>query len=180
MSEGLAVELLGRFRVERRRATDRGHPHARLESLVAYLLMHCDRPVAREQLAFTLWPESSDAQALTNLRRELHLLRRALPIPTASSCSSTGTVQWRPDGPFRFDVADFEAAVERGRAGDPRRLRGGAPACTTDPSCRRAMTTGSGPTASGSSGLQLEASERLVADLESGASIAVRCSSCAG
>jgi hypothetical protein len=55
---------------------------------------------------------------LTNLRRELHLLRRALPEPDALILIEHRTVQWRSDGPFGFDVAEFEAAVERGRRGD--------------------------------------------------------------
>ncbi len=119
MGDGLAVELLGHFGLSVGGRRIEGIRTPRLESLVAYLLMHCDRPVARDQLAFTLWPESSDAQALTNLRRELHLLRRALPDPDRFIALERRTVQWRPDDPFRFDVAEFEAAVERGRAGDP-------------------------------------------------------------
>ena len=71
---------------------------------MAYLLLHRDRPIARGLLAVTLWPDSSDAQALTNLRRELHLLRRALPEPDALIQLEHRTIQWRPDGPFRFDV----------------------------------------------------------------------------
>ena len=117
------------------------------------------------QLAFTLWPESSDAQALTNLRRELHLLRRALPDPDRFIVLERRTVQWRPDDPFRFDVADFEAAVERGRAGDPVAFEEALglydgpllPTCYDDwiQADRERLQ-----------GLQLEASERLVADLE--------------
>ena len=165
MSEGLAVELLGHFELSVGGRRIEGIRTPRLESLVAYLLMHCDRPVARDQLAFTLWPESSDAQALTNLRRELHLLRRALPDPDRFIVLERRTVQWRPDDPFRFDVADFEAAVERGRAGDPAAFEEALglydgpllPTCYDDwiQADRERLQ-----------GLQLEASERLVADLE--------------
>ena len=72
----LEVQLLGRFGM-----ADAGRPvqAVRNPRLIAYLLLNRDRPVDRSEVAFTLWPESSDAQALTNLRRELHLLRRALP-----------------------------------------------------------------------------------------------------
>ena len=165
MSEGLAVELLGHFGLSVGGRRIEGIRTPRLESLVAYLLMHCDRPVARDQLAFTLWPESSDAQALTNLRRELHLLRRALPDPDRFIALERRTVQWRPDDPFRFDVAEFEAAIDRGRGGDPAAFEEALglydgpllPTCYDDwiQADRERLQ-----------GLQLEASERLVADLE--------------
>ncbi len=165
MGDELAVELLGHFELTVGGTRIEGIRTPRLESLVAYLLLHRDRPVARDQLAFTLWPDSSDAQALTNLRRELHLLRRALPEPDRLVVLDRRTVHWRPDGPFRFDVAEFEAAVERGRAGDPAafeeavRLYDGPllPTCYDDwiEADRERLQ-----------GLQVEASERLVADLE--------------
>src|SRR5215470_17326570 len=46
--------------------------------LVTYLAVHAGVPHARQQIAGLLWPESGDAQALTNLRRELHHLRQVL------------------------------------------------------------------------------------------------------
>src|SRR5215213_5539585 len=52
---------------------------ARVETLLAYLLLHRDTPQSRQRLAFALWPDSSEAQARTNLRHLLHDLRRALP-----------------------------------------------------------------------------------------------------
>ena len=51
----------------------------RLHSLIAYLILHGDTPQPREQLAFVLWPASSESQARTNLRQLLHHLKRALP-----------------------------------------------------------------------------------------------------
>ena len=165
MSDQVVVALLGRFQMSTGGRRIEGVHSARLESLVAYLLLHRDRPIARRLLAVTLWPDSSDAQALTNLRRELHLLRRALPEPDALILIEHRTVQWRSDGPFGFDVAEFEAAVERGRRGDSAafeealRLYDGPllPTCYDDwiGSHRERLN-----------GLHLEASERLVADLE--------------
>ena len=51
---------------------------SRALALVAYLAVHAGVPHARQQIAGLLWPESGDAQALTNLRRELHHLRQVL------------------------------------------------------------------------------------------------------
>jgi DNA-binding SARP family transcriptional activator len=52
---------------------------ARAVSLLAYLLLHRDAPQPRQHLAFLLWPDSTEAQAQTNLRKVLHTLRRAPP-----------------------------------------------------------------------------------------------------
>lgn len=47
--------------------------------LFAYLLLHRAQPIARETLAYTLWPDDSESNARANLRRHLHHLQRALP-----------------------------------------------------------------------------------------------------
>jgi DNA-binding SARP family transcriptional activator len=116
----LEVQFLGRFGL-----TDSGRrvEAVRNPRLVAYLLLNRDRPLDRSEVAFTLWPESSDAQALTNLRRELHLLRRALPDAEQLLALERRTIRWRPDGPFRLDVAAFEGAIEYAGGRDIEALR---------------------------------------------------------
>ncbi|MEY9838617.1 AAA family ATPase [Streptacidiphilus sp. EB103A] len=47
-------------------------------ALVAFLVTHAGSPQTRQRIAGLFWPESTDAQALTNLRRELHHLRHLL------------------------------------------------------------------------------------------------------
>src|SRR5271169_4954906 len=46
----------------------------RLQSLIAYLILHGDTPQPRERLAFMLWPASSESQA--QLREGLDGMRR--------------------------------------------------------------------------------------------------------
>ena len=72
----LEVQLLGHLAL-----ADAGHRVAAVRNprFIAYLLLNRVRRLERTEVAFTLWPDSGDAQALTNLRRELHALRRALP-----------------------------------------------------------------------------------------------------
>ena len=125
----LEVQLLGGFGI-----ADAGRrvQAGRNPRIIAYLLLNRDRPIARSELAFALWPESSDAQALTNLRRELHLLRRALPDAEQFLALDRSTVRWRPDGPFRLDVADFENAVERAASADVEALQAAVAAYTGD------------------------------------------------
>src|ERR1700744_2346037 len=51
---------------------------SRVVALVAFLAAHAGLPQSRQRIAGMFWPESADAQALTNLRRELHHLRQIL------------------------------------------------------------------------------------------------------
>jgi DNA-binding SARP family transcriptional activator len=90
----------------------------RAESLLAYLLLHRDAPQQRRHLAFTLWPDSTEGQARTNLRHVLHNLRRALPDADRFVDAGPRTLQWRPDAPLWLDVATFEQAFEEGRLED--------------------------------------------------------------
>jgi len=83
------------------------------ESLLAYLLLHREVPLPRPDLAFLLWPDSTERQARTNLRHLLHNLRRALPHLDRFLEVSPRTVQWRADAPFWLDIAAFEQAVRQ-------------------------------------------------------------------
>ena len=78
------------------------------QSLLAYLILHCDSRQPRQQLAYLFWPDSTEAQAFANLRRTLHQLRHALPDSERFLASDGRTIQWQPDAPFSCDVALFE------------------------------------------------------------------------
>ena len=79
-----------------------------LRSLLAYLVLHPESAHPRQQLAYLLWPASSESQARTNLRKWLHLLRRALPDSDQFLDVSSRAIRWRSDAPFALDVASFE------------------------------------------------------------------------
>ncbi|MBV8865899.1 MAG: AAA family ATPase [Acidobacteriaceae bacterium] len=83
----------------------------RVQSLLAYLILHGDIPQPRERLAFTLWPESRESQARTNLRQLLHSLKRALPTECNSLVIDHLTVQWQQDTSCAVDTVDFQAAL---------------------------------------------------------------------
>jgi DNA-binding SARP family transcriptional activator len=113
----LHIHLLGDFRLAcgDEAVTQVNTP--RLQSLLAYLVLHRDAPQSRRHMAFLLWLDSTEAQALTNLRNLLHLLRRALPDADRFLQVDAQTLHWRPDGPFALDVADLKRALARaGRA----------------------------------------------------------------
>src|SRR5450755_352899 len=83
----------------------------RLQSLIAYLILHGDTPQPRERLAFTLWPASRESQARTNLRQLLHSLKRALPVECNSLVIDHFAVRWRQDPSCAVDAVDFQAAI---------------------------------------------------------------------
>jgi DNA-binding SARP family transcriptional activator len=107
----LHIQLLGDFQLRYGDQVVTTINQPRLQSLLAYLLLHRHAPQARHHLAFTFWPDIQEAQARNNLRQMLHQLRHALPTATPFLQTDANTVQWVADGPFRLDVADFEAAV---------------------------------------------------------------------
>ncbi len=128
MSQSLALRLylLGDFRLER----DRQPVHLstrKVESLLAYLVLHRDVPQSRQYLAFQFWPDSSEGQARTNLRQLLHGLRQTLPESDQFVQADAQTLQWRGDAPFRLDVSEFEEALAQANAaekhGNPHALR---------------------------------------------------------
>lgn len=85
----------------------------RLQSLLTYLALHRGVPQSRSRIAFTLWPDSTDAQAHTNLRNLLFKLRATLPEVEAFLLVDRLTICWQPDMLCSLDVQDFERAVER-------------------------------------------------------------------
>ena len=98
MSMGAAVglRLLGGFSLEGR-SLPSALRSARLQSLIGYLVVHRDRPIPRGPLAFRLWPDSSEAQARTNLRQALHHLRHSLPAPQDVLAITAKDVLWRDE-----------------------------------------------------------------------------------
>jgi len=108
----LEIGLLADFRLS-------WHGHAvasfgspRTQSLLAYLILNRDAAQGRQKLSFLFWPDSDESQARTNLRRELHHLRRALPAADQYLRIDNRSVQWLPEASFGLDVSAFEAAAD--------------------------------------------------------------------
>src|SRR3954451_20816904 len=107
----MRIELFGQMRIALGRDLLTSVNTNRMRSLLAFLVLHNDLPQSREQLAYLLWPESSEAQARTNLRQLLHNLRRALPVDCSLLVADNHNVQWKADKSCSIDVMEFEAAV---------------------------------------------------------------------
>ena len=118
----LQIRLLGQFG-----AAFDGRPleklaGARLQSLLAYLVLHAETPQARLHLAFVLWPDTAESNARNNLRQLLHQLRQALPDSDRFIRADTGSVQWHPQESCHVDVTLIDRALadadEAKRSGD--------------------------------------------------------------
>jgi len=121
------IDLLGGFRLlVAGRAPDR-LPSSRQQQLLAFLVLHARRgPVPRQRVSGALWPDSTDDQALTNLRRELHHLREGWPAVDALIDAGSRALAWRGDAEGVVDLIAFEAAAERGMNGDTGALQSAA------------------------------------------------------
>jgi DNA-binding SARP family transcriptional activator/predicted ATPase len=85
----------------------------RLQSLLAYLVLHRDAPQQRQHLAFLFWPDTAEAQARNNLRQLLYQLRQVFPEVEHFLSTDTHLLHWHPVTPFHLDVAEFEEALAR-------------------------------------------------------------------
>ena len=94
---------------------------SRAVALVAFLAAHAGVPQPRQRIAGMFWPDSTDAQALTNLRRELHHLRQVLG-DDRSLVVTPRDLCWRDSETCRVDLRVFEterqAALASAAAGD--------------------------------------------------------------
>jgi DNA-binding SARP family transcriptional activator/predicted ATPase len=107
----LQIQLLGDFRLLYDDQPVTMAQHLRLQSLLAYLIVHGDAPQARQHLAFLFWPDASEAQARANLRRTLHELRRLLPFLAHFLQIEDHFLQWRNSPASTVDVVLFAASL---------------------------------------------------------------------
>ncbi len=80
---------------------------SRAIALLAYLVIHAEARQPRQRIAGLLWPDSGDAQSLTNLRRELHQLRQVL-AGEPSLVVTPRDLCWRDAETCRVDLRVFE------------------------------------------------------------------------
>jgi DNA-binding SARP family transcriptional activator/tetratricopeptide (TPR) repeat protein len=117
----LHVSVLGEQTISDDRAGGVRPRSARAVALIGFLVVHAGSPQTRQHIAGLFWPDSTDAQALTNLRRELHYLRRVLG-DDPSLVVMPRDLCWRDTDTCRVDVRAFDvecdAALAAAVAGD--------------------------------------------------------------
>jgi DNA-binding SARP family transcriptional activator/predicted ATPase/Tfp pilus assembly protein PilF len=115
MGATLSIRLFGGFQILHGEKLVSDLRALRLQALLAYLVLHQGTPQSRQHMSFLFWPDSTEKQARTNLRKALYQLRRALPAADRYLVSDRRTVHWQPGGGTRVDVLDFERALARAR-----------------------------------------------------------------
>lgn len=102
------VHVLGQARVDGSAVSGAMAP--RTIELLTYLALHPGAAMPRSHVAALFWPDSTEQQARTNLRREMHLLR--LACDADSPVQSEGpTLKWQDSPGCRIDVRVFEREV---------------------------------------------------------------------
>ncbi len=123
----LGVQLLGGFNLVYDGVSITGVNSARLQSLLAYLILRADTPQLRQHVAFILWPDTTESQARNNLRQFLYQLRHTLPNSERFLVVDANIVCWKTDERQLIDVQRFEHTLkEADRAkqqGDTKTLR---------------------------------------------------------
>jgi DNA-binding SARP family transcriptional activator/tetratricopeptide (TPR) repeat protein len=112
----LHVSLLGEQAITEDGTSVQAHS-SRAIALVAFLAAHAGAPQSRQRIAGTFWPESADAQALTNLRRELHNLRQILGRDSSLVVTSRDLC-WCDSDTCRVDLRVFTTARSAALAAD--------------------------------------------------------------
>ena len=82
----------------------------RSQSLLAYLLLHRDRPHTRDVLAEMFWPGRAPSRARRSLSTALWRIRRSF-APLEPLQHDRQSVQWTFPGQVWVDVEAFEVAV---------------------------------------------------------------------
>ena len=126
----LEVRLLGVVEVILDGQRLRAFNSLRLQRFLALVALR-KGPQHRSRLAFQLWPDSSERQARTNLRKLLHELRHSLPDVGDFVEINNETVRWISSGSSEVDVLTFQEAVAAGNLELAARLYSGdlLPAC---------------------------------------------------
>ncbi|TCZ76656.1 tetratricopeptide repeat protein [Paenibacillus albiflavus] len=80
--------------------------------LLAYLMLAYDTPPSRRQIAFHFWPDSTEKQALSNLRKLLHDLRESVPRIDRYLQITYSSICLNRELPFYSDVREFVQAAQ--------------------------------------------------------------------
>jgi DNA-binding SARP family transcriptional activator len=125
------IKLFGQLQISELAGSLGAPLRQRAARLLAYLLLHPRAALRREQAAFTLWPDTSEEEALATLRRALSDLRAALPAWEGGDwvVASSREIHWNVRSPYQLDVDEYERLV---RMATPVSLRSAAALYTGD------------------------------------------------
>jgi DNA-binding SARP family transcriptional activator/predicted ATPase len=109
----LQVKLLGQFSLKYGDTVVNSLNTERLQVLLAYLCLHYDTVLSRQQIAGQLWVETTETEAKANLRRRIHDLKRLLPYIEQFIEIKPKTLRWKADSSCYIDVVELENAINK-------------------------------------------------------------------
>ena len=109
----ISIQLLGGFALQLDRQALSLERIPRLPLLLACLALHPGKTVPRAQMAYMLWPDSSEKQAQTNLRKLLYYLRQALPDGAPLLEEDNRHIRLSTTQDLQVDLAAFKLALAR-------------------------------------------------------------------
>lgn len=80
--------------------------------LLAYLVLTPDMLQSRKQIAFDFWPDASEKQAMSNLRKLIHDLRKSFPHVDRFLQITPAYIRWKHELPLYSDVREFEQSAQ--------------------------------------------------------------------
>lgn len=109
----LKLKLLGQLQMISGATTLTPLLRPRARRLLAYLLLHRHTPLPRQEIAFKLWLDSPEKEALGTLRRALSELRTALPKWPAGEwiVEAHDGLRWNLDAPYWLDIEAYERLI---------------------------------------------------------------------
>lgn len=111
--ESCSFQLLGRMNIIfNDEAVTTTIPGKKVRLLLAYLVLAYDIPLSRKKIAFDFWPDSTEKQALSNLRKLLHDLRECLPQLDRYLYVTPTYIQWNHELLFYSDIREFEQLAQ--------------------------------------------------------------------
>jgi DNA-binding SARP family transcriptional activator len=116
----LQIRLLGDFHIIYADQPVKSLYTARLQALLACLLLRAGTPQSRQQIAFLLWPDAPESNAHNNLRQLLYQLRQNLPEVDRFISADANTIGWSLDEAQEIDILDFEQALAETEAAEAR------------------------------------------------------------
>lgn len=107
----LHIQLLGEFRLFIDEQPAEAIHQQRIQALLAYLCLFGHAPHPRTQIASLFWPDSTEKQAHTNLRKLIHLLRQYWPEVDNYLAVDYHSIGWRSDVTVNSDVWEVEQSL---------------------------------------------------------------------
>jgi DNA-binding SARP family transcriptional activator len=111
----LTIRLFGHLEVTHNSTPIARRLEPRAQRLLVYLLTHLEARLTRETVAFILWPDNLEKEALGRFRRALNELRAALPHTPQVEwiIAARNELRWNSRAPYWLDIEEFEKRVRQ-------------------------------------------------------------------